>query len=238
MTTLWNWIRNGRDRLDLIWTEPLSWLLLALALGWIVSDWRRRGRFDPIRSVVIAGLGLWLVATLAITIYPIRDGYVDPGLHRIELQSIVPLWGTVESFANANGYTMTEEEWLQRRADLAAEWDVPIEEVKLDRKVRGPGVAVLKDPIGNVVLFVPLGFLAAVGWQSMRSAKRVLLVGASVSGCIELSQLFLGLGSLGTIDDVIFNSIGALTGYVTFFVLARLWNTVSQAVGVTGSARA
>ncbi len=223
MTTLWNWVRNATDRLELIWAEPVSWLVLAAAFGWIVHEYRRR-RKPNLRSLVIAGLGLWLVATLAITIYPIRDGYVDPGLHRLDVQSVVPLWGTVESFVNAGGYMMTEEEWLQRRADLAAEWGVPIEEVKLDRRVRGPGVAVLRDPIGNLLLFVPLGFLGAAGWQSMRRAQKVLLVGALISGCIELSQLLLGLGSLGTIDDVIFNSLGALVGLAAFSATMRLRN--------------
>ncbi|MBT8199904.1 MAG: VanZ family protein [Acidimicrobiia bacterium] len=208
----------------------MSWLVMAAALGWIVYEYRRRGKLN-LRSLVIAGLGLWLVATLAITIYPIRDGYVDPGLHRLDMQSFVPLWVTVESFVHADGYVMSEEEWLQRRADLAVEWGVPIEEVKLDRRVRGPGVAVLRDPIGNLVLFTPLGLLGAAGWRSMRSAWNVLSAAALISGGIELSQLFLGLGSLGTIDDVIFNSLGALVGLAAFSATMRLLNPVASSGG-------
>lgn len=214
-------------RLDLVWAEPLTWMVLAAAFGWVLLEYRRRGALDAKRSMVIGLLGLWLVATLAITIYPIASGYVDPGLHRLEVKSLVPLWGTIESFANADGYMMTEEEWLRRRAELAAEWGVSIEEVNLDRRVRGPGSAVLKDPIGNLLLFVPLGFLGAAGWSGLRRTGRMWLVGAAISGLIELSQLFLGLGSLGTIDDVIFNSLGALVGLGLYRVVATVLNRVT-----------
>lgn len=214
-------------RLDLVWAEPLTWVVLAAAFGWVSLEYRRRGALDAKRSMVIGLLGLWLVATLAITIYPIASGYIDPGLHRLEVKSLVPLWGTIESFANADGYMMTEEEWLRRRAELAAEWGVSIEEVNLDRRVRGPGSAVLKDPIGNLLLFVPLGFLGAVGWSGLRRTGRMWLVGAAISGLIELSQLFLGLGSLGTIDDVIFNSLGALVGLGLYRVVATVLNRVT-----------
>lgn len=214
-------------RLDLVWAEPLTWMVLAAAFGWVLLEYRRRGALDAKRSMVIGLLGLWLVATLAITIYPIASGYIDPGLHRLEVKSLVPLWGTIESFANADGYMMTEEEWLRRRAELAAEWGVSIEEVNLDRRVRGPSSAVLKDPIGNLLLFVPLGFLGAVGWSGLRRTGRMWLVGAAISGLIELSQLFLGLGSLGTIDDVIFNSLGALVGLSLYRVVATVLNRVT-----------
>lgn len=214
-------------RLDLVWAEPLTWVVLAAAFGWVSLEYRRRGALDAKRSMVIGLLGLWLVATLAITIYPIASGYVDPGLHRLEVKSLVPLWGTIESFANADGYIMTEEEWLRRRAELAAEWGASIEEENLDRRVRGPGSAVLKDPIGNLLLFVPLGFLGAAGWSGLQRTGRMWLVGAAISGLIELSQLFLGLGSLGTIDDVIFNSLGALVGLGLYRVVAAVLNRVT-----------
>jgi len=156
-------------------------------------------------------------AALAITIYPID--LEAPAAYRVEVKSFVPLWGTIEAIADSGGYVMTEEEWMARRVELAEEWAVPLAEVNLDRRVHGPGVtAVLKDPIGNVVLFMPLGFLAAVGWAPMRDPRRVLLAGAAVSGGIELSQMLFGLGSLGTIDDVIFNSLGALAGWVPWRV--------------------
>ncbi|MBT8216624.1 MAG: VanZ family protein [Acidimicrobiia bacterium] len=212
-TTLRNWWRNASDALDLMWTEPLSWLVLIGAALWIALAYRRDGRLNMMKTVAIAGLGVWLVAAFAITIYPIE--LEAPRADRFEVKSIVPLWGTIEAIADADGYWMDEDDWMRQRQAIADERGVPVESVNLDRKVHGPGLSVvLKDPIGNTVLFLPLGFLAAFGWQHMRDPKRILMAGAAVSGGIELSQLLFGLGSLGTIDDVIFNTLGALFGWV------------------------
>ena len=40
-----------------------------------------------------------------------------------------------------------------------------------------------------------------------------MLLGAGVSASIELAQLLFGLGSLGTIDDVIFNTLRTVLGF-------------------------
>ena len=53
----------------------------------------------------------------------------------------------------------------------------------------------------------------------------MLILAYSVSVMIEASQLFLGLGSLASIDDVIYNTTGAMLGYG----LARV---ISSRVGV------
>ena len=209
------------DALDLMWTEPLSWLILLGGLIWLVVAYRRAGRFRVLRSASIAGLSLWLVAAFAITIYPID--LEAPKTDRFYVQSFVPLWGTIESIANSDGYLLDEVEYAGAKEEISEDLEIPVEEVNLDRRVRGVGLmTALKDPIGNVVLFLPLGFLAALGWEQMRDPKRILIAGASVSGGIELSQLLFGLGSLGTIDDVIFNTLGALLGWVGWWVSAEV----------------
>lgn len=59
---------------------------------------------------------------------------------------------------------------------------------------------------GNLIWFVPLGFILCGrrGWQ-------VLLCGAALSACIELSQYLLMTG-VTDIDDVILNALGAWLG--------------------------
>jgi glycopeptide antibiotics resistance protein len=91
--------------------------------------------------------------------------------------------------------------------------------------------AVLKDPIGNVVLFVPLGLLLPIGWAKTRELKKVVLAGAGASTIIELSQFLFGLGSLGTIDDVIFNTLGAVMGFALWLFADRIFRTASKALG-------
>jgi hypothetical protein len=218
LRTLQGWWSNAMDALGLMWTEPFSYLIFAATVVAIVVSIRRSGRLQPLRHLAMAGLGVWLVAAFAMTIYPIE--LEPPAADRLDIKSAVPLWGTIESFANADGYFLTDLDWATERQRLADSDGVPVEEIRLERKVRGVGLSgALKDPLGNVVLFAPLGFLAPLVWTGMRDPKRILLAGVCVSGGIELSQLLFGLGSLGTIDDVIFNSLGALIGWVGWWVI-------------------
>ncbi len=224
--TLQGWWRNATDALGLMWTEPLSWIILVAAGAWILFELRQAGRLQPLRALAIAGLGVWMVSALAITVYPL-DYLQGPALYRFDVQSVVPLWGTAESIANSGDHLMPEAHWMAERERLARDAGVPVEEINLDRRVRGVGLAqALKDPIGNVVLFLPLGFLAALGWEQLRDPRRALLAGAAVSGAIELSQLLFGLGSLGTVDDVIFNSLGALIGWAAWSAIFDLTRSV------------
>ena len=70
----------------------------------------------------------------------------------------------------------------------------------------------LGENILNVLLFVPVGFLAGCGFQSV-TLKKVLLLGGGLSIFIELLQYFFRKGFCET-DDVIHNVAGCLIGYV------------------------
>lgn len=63
----------------------------------------------------------------------------------------------------------------------------------------------------NVILFVPIGFLAGCGLQGM-SLKKVLFLGGGLSVFIELLQFIFKKGFCET-DDVIHNVLGCLIGY-------------------------
>lgn len=63
----------------------------------------------------------------------------------------------------------------------------------------------------NVLLFVPVGFLAGCGLQGM-TLKKMLFLGGGLSIFIELFQFFLKKGFC-EIDDVIHNLVGCLIGY-------------------------
>ncbi|MGD6900436.1 VanZ family protein [Bacillus infantis] len=69
--------------------------------------------------------------------------------------------------------------------------------------------------MGNVLLLLPLGFLLPV-W--FRKLKGILRTGCSVmlfSAGIELLQIIFGVG-IGSVDDVILNTLGGLIGYSLF----------------------
>lgn len=63
----------------------------------------------------------------------------------------------------------------------------------------------------NVLLFVPIGFLAGCGLQGM-IFKKVVLLGGGLSVFIELLQLVFKKGFCET-DDVIHNVLGCIIGY-------------------------
>ena len=63
---------------------------------------------------------------------------------------------------------------------------------------------------GNVILFVPFGFLLSLLYPRLRGFH-VVLLGCCTSLCIELTQLLLMIG-VCDVDDVLLNTIGALCG--------------------------
>ncbi|GAA2613066.1 VanZ family protein [Paractinoplanes durhamensis] len=68
----------------------------------------------------------------------------------------------------------------------------------------------------NVIMFVPVGVLLPLQWPRTDAYRKIFGHALVASGCIELTQLILGLtlGSRRTVDinDLIANTAGALAG--------------------------
>jgi glycopeptide antibiotics resistance protein len=78
---------------------------------------------------------------------------------------------------------------------------------------------------GNIVLFIPMGFLLKA-LNNTRSTRYVVLLGALTSISIELLQLICKIG-VCDIDDVLLNTLGTLCG-------VGLWKVGRK---ITGSRR-
>ena len=65
---------------------------------------------------------------------------------------------------------------------------------------------------GNIIMFIPLGFLLPRVFPHLSSLPRVLLATAAIITAVELIQLFTLVGSCD-IDDLILNVIGSAMGY-------------------------
>ena len=72
--------------------------------------------------------------------------------------------------------------------------------------------------IGNVIMFVPLGFFLPLFYQKLRHYLRFIFNVTGIIFVVEIVQLFSLLGSLD-VDDLILNLVGASLGYVIF----RVW---------------
>ena len=77
----------------------------------------------------------------------------------------------------------------------------------------------LRNTLGNIMLFVPLGMLLPLLSRRFQSLKRVLLLGLCASLMIETIQFvlrFVGSPRAVDIDDVILNTLGACVGFVIY----------------------
>ncbi|MBR6281577.1 MAG: VanZ family protein [Lachnospiraceae bacterium] len=86
--------------------------------------------------------------------------------------------------------------------------------------------AVLLNLLGNVLLFVPFGFLVPLFWRKEEHHPFIIiLMGCLFSAVVEVIQLQTGLGSCD-VDDVILNTLGTVLGYGLF----RLGNLIYRSV--------
>ena len=74
--------------------------------------------------------------------------------------------------------------------------------------------------LGNIIMFMPLGFFPALLWRKWRWWKS-LLAGFCTSVSIEFIQFFIGRST--DIDDVILNTTGALAGFWVFCLLRGIF---------------
>lgn len=65
---------------------------------------------------------------------------------------------------------------------------------------------------GNLIMFIPLGFLLPKVFPKLSSLPRVLLATAVIITAVEIIQLFTLVGSCD-IDDLILNVLGSAIGY-------------------------
>ena len=69
--------------------------------------------------------------------------------------------------------------------------------------------------LGNIILFIPLGFFIPLLFKKCDKLKRVILYGFIGSFTIEFLQYFTS-NNITDIDDLIFNTIGAILGFCCF----------------------
>lgn len=82
-----------------------------------------------------------------------------------------------------------------------------------------------KNVVGNLVLFVPYGFFASYLTRNEKySISFFLILFASLS--IEFTQL--AIGRVFDIDDVILNIMGGSIGYLFYFILAKIRDSLPK----------
>lgn len=80
-----------------------------------------------------------------------------------------------------------------------------------------------RDAFDNVMLYVPVGFFAAILWRSRPNPVfRALVLVLATSLALEVAQWVLPINRAASIHDVLFNTIGGLAGAGVGVVVARI----------------
>ena len=82
----------------------------------------------------------------------------------------------------------------------------------------------MENLLGNILLFIPLGFLLPLLVKRFRNIFLIVLTGFLLSLFYECTQLLTGIG-IFDVDDMILNSFGTLIGAVIFYVLNKLFSS-------------
>lgn len=92
---------------------------------------------------------------------------------------------------------------------------IPFETIQLYlNEIPGSGIAIT-NLLGNIIIFIPLGFLLPLLAPKINSYKKIIIISAAFSLFLEITQATMRLGSFD-IDDLILNTAGALMGYFTY----------------------
>lgn len=78
--------------------------------------------------------------------------------------------------------------------------------------------------LGNIILFIPIGFLLPMIYDI--KGKYVILIGCLFSSFIELFQLVLPRWT--DIDDVLLNTFGVLIGYLLYKLYVKIYNRIKS----------
>lgn len=76
--------------------------------------------------------------------------------------------------------------------------------------------------VGNIIWFIPLGFLIPIICRKI-GLKKIVIYGLLLSISIESLQFVLGTG-ITEIDDLILNTLGVCFGYLIY----RIWHRISN----------
>ncbi|KAB2451066.1 VanZ family protein [Bacillus sp. CH126_4D] len=86
---------------------------------------------------------------------------------------------------------------------------------------------VLMNTLGNVIIFIPFGFLLPLLFKQINNVKMVSKIFIKFILLIESLQLLTFTGVFD-IDDIILNMLGALIGYASFIGMKHIWERIKS----------
>ena len=74
--------------------------------------------------------------------------------------------------------------------------------------------------LGNIIMFIPLGYFLPRLWRGLRKWWRTWLATLLIMTAVEIAQFFTLRGTCD-VDDLILNLLGAAIGYIFFRILKK-----------------
>ena len=87
--------------------------------------------------------------------------------------------------------------------------------------------AVFSNIFGNVIGFLPFGFILPVICRRMNNGFLICISGFILSLTVEVIQLVTKVGCFD-VDDMILNTLGAALGYVLFLICNHIWRCLRR----------
>lgn len=84
--------------------------------------------------------------------------------------------------------------------------------------------------LGNILLFMPFGFFAALLWRDF-TWRRALAMGVAITLSIECWQLTVG--RTFDVSDIVLNTLGVLFGYLVWRAVDRLFPRLTEKLTVS-----
>lgn len=190
--------------------QMLPMCLLALVVFLIVRP-ARLGRLKAhglvsgtLREITLCLFLLFCAGLAALTLFP-ANFWSGTGFLQNPL-SYYPTWEQTMAGLDYLSNMLTPFQEIRRALDHMSYW----------------GLFML---LGNIIMFMPIGFFPALLWRKWRWWKS-LLTGFCASTAIEFIQFFIGRST--DIDDVILNTAGALAGFWVFWLLRAIAPNVME----------
>lgn len=117
-----------------------------------------------------------------------------------------------------------------RKQDIIREYNlVPLHTISnyiLKRSLISPKIFIT-NIIGNVVAFMPMGFLIPIIQKNSKSFWMVLVGSSIISLFVEIMQYVFSVGSFD-VDDVILNSLGGAVGYIIYYFVKKYYYRLAK----------
>lgn len=84
---------------------------------------------------------------------------------------------------------------------------------------------IFKNVVGNILLFLPLGYLLPLVIRKMRKLRFVFIISFFSSFAIETAQFYFA-ERIFDVDDILLNTLGACVGYLLFAVSHLIYKVI------------